>query len=250
MKLGDRVKTAISLPGIPAGSPGVVKETGRLFVLVSFEDGREGYYSRRQLSPVPHGSDPEDARFNDAVQFGIGDMRIARGSHTCLLPSTEGATINAIAAYTAAGLDSGETVVCGLPSKWQASFLARLRQLGQTRGTAGERDQLVLIRPSNLYLPGSHFTGERQLERTIAKVAAASKDKPNGVRAFGLAGRRPEMPEWWRYEELLTPALAEAGVLALCVFDSTGWGTDSWRMAIDLHTYVVRDGHVTHGGIA
>ena len=248
MKIGDTVRTAICLPGIPAGTTGTVKETGRLFVLVSFEDARQGYYSRRQLSAVPHCTDPDCLQSGETVPLGIADTQVPRGSHVCLLPSTEAAALNAIACFAAAGLENGETVVCGVPSKWQAAFLSCLRHFIPASGAAEERDRLVLIRPSTLYLSSPHFTVERQLERTVAAVTAASKDNPRGARAFGLLGRRYALASWWDYEQRLTPALIDAGVLALCVYDCTGWGTESWHMASDSHTYVVRDCHVTQGG--
>ncbi len=48
-ELGDPVETLVSLPGIPAGAKGRVKEIGPLFLAVELEDRRIGYYSPRQL---------------------------------------------------------------------------------------------------------------------------------------------------------------------------------------------------------
>lgn len=47
--VADNVETVVALPGIPAGSVGRVKEIGRPFLAVEFENGRVGYYSPRQL---------------------------------------------------------------------------------------------------------------------------------------------------------------------------------------------------------
>jgi len=54
-KAGEAVETVVALPGIPAGSVGRVKELGRPFLAVEFDDGRVGYYSPRQLRKVPSG---------------------------------------------------------------------------------------------------------------------------------------------------------------------------------------------------
>lgn len=53
--VAERVETVVALPGIPAGSVGRVKEIGRPFLAVEFEDGRVGYYSPRQLRKRPSG---------------------------------------------------------------------------------------------------------------------------------------------------------------------------------------------------
>jgi len=58
-KAGDAVETVVALPGIPAGSVGRVKELGRPFLAVEFDDGRVGYYSPRQLHRAPVGKPPK-----------------------------------------------------------------------------------------------------------------------------------------------------------------------------------------------
>jgi hypothetical protein len=248
MMVGETVCTAIALPGIPAGTTGTIKEIGRLFVLVAFEDGRDGYYPRRQLVSIPQCTDPDDRRFREGVPLGIADLRVPRGSHCCLLPSTQSAALNDTASFTAAGLRNGETVVCGVPSKWQIAFASCLRQMGTACDLDAGRDRLVMICPSKIYLPRAQFTGQRQLDATIAMLSAALGENPNGIRAFAHAGRRHALPGWWEYEERITSALKDTGTTSLCVYDSSGWGSESWRMATDLHAYVVRDGLVSRGG--
>jgi hypothetical protein len=120
--------------------------------------------------------------------------------------------------------------------------------MGVARDRDSGRDRLVLTSPSRFYLSRPRFSGQRQLEQTAAALVAASRENPNGARAFAHAGRRHSLAGWWEYEERLTPILAETGVTCLCVYDRTGWETESWRMAADLHPYVVRDGVVSRGG--
>jgi hypothetical protein len=107
-----------------------------------------------------------------------------------------------------------------------------------------------MIAPSRLYLSASQFTGQRQLERTVAAMAAASGGNPRGARAFAHVGDHPDLSGWWEYEERITPVLRDTGMTALCVYDHTGWDTVPWRRAIELHDYVVRDDHVGRGGLA
>lgn len=250
MKVGNTVRTAISLPGIPLGATGTVKEAGRLFVLVSFEDGREGYYSRRQLTSVVQCACRGDDRIEETIPFGLSDLRVPRGTHSCLLPSSESATLDGTARFAAAGLQSGETVICGVPRRWQPAFLLRLRQLGSPANCEACRQSLVMIAPSRLYLSASQFTGQRQLERTVAAIAAASRGNRRGARAFAHVGDHPDLSGWWEYEERITPVLRDTGMTALCVYDRTGWDTEPWRRAIELHDYVVRDDHVSRGGLS
>lgn len=249
MKVGDTVRTAISLPGIPAGTTGVVKEIGRLFLLVSFEEGREGYYARRQLSsPAPRAC-PGDGGLEETIPLGISDLRVPRGTHCCLLPSSESVALGATARFAVAGVESGETVICGVPRRRQSAFLVRLRQLGAPVNCEACRQSLVIIAPSRLYLSPSRFTAQGQLERTVSTFTAACGGNPRGARAFAHVGYRPEVSTWWEYEERITPVLRDVGLTALCVYDRTGWGTESWRRAIELHHYVVRDDHISRGGL-
>jgi hypothetical protein len=250
MKVGNTVRTAISLPGIPLGATGTVKETGRLFVLVSFEDGREGYYSRRQLTSVVQCACRGDGGIEETIPFGISDLRVPRGTHSCLLPSSESATLDGTARFAAAGLQSGETVICGVPRRWQSAFLVRLRQLGVPANCEACRQSLVIMVPSRFYLSASQFTGQGQLERTTSALTAACGGNPRGARAFAHVGDRPDLSGWWEYEEGITQALRDTGVAALCVYDRIGWGTEAWHRAIELHDYVVRDDHISHGGLA
>jgi len=249
MKVGDSVRTAISLPGIPTGTTGTVKEVGRPFLLVSFDDGREGYYPRQQLCSAACGC-ANGTGIERTIPLGLFDLRVSPGSHCCLLPSTESVALEATARFAAAGLESGETVICGVPNGLRPALLARLRQLGGSVGCEDWRKRLVVVAPCSFYLPASEFTAARQLEKTIGALRAAARSNPQGARAFVHVGRRPDLAGWWQYEEQVTPLLREAGTMALCVYDRAGWGTDCWRRAIELHHYVVRDDHVSTGGLA
>jgi len=250
MKVGNTVRTAIPLPAIPLGATGTVKEVGRLFVLVSFEDGREGYYSRRQLTSVAQCACRGDERIEETIPFGLSDLRVPRGTHSCLLPSNERASLDGTARFAAAGLQSGETVICGVPRRWQSAFLVRLGQLGVPANCEACRQSLVIMAPSRFYLSASQFTGQGQLERTTSSLSAACGANPKGGRVFAYVAGHPDLTGWWEYEEQITPVLRDTGITALCVYDRIGWGTESWRRAIELHHYVVRDDHVSRGGLA
>jgi len=55
MIVGEKVTTVHSLPHKPTGSIGIVKEVGALFLMVEFEDGRQGYYRPHQVQRVQQG---------------------------------------------------------------------------------------------------------------------------------------------------------------------------------------------------
>jgi hypothetical protein len=250
MKLGDEVRTAVPLPGIPAGTLGTIKEIGRLFLVVAFEDGRVGYYARRQLEPALSCQASQRSLGQPLVTLGLSNAHIPRGSHGCLFPCDENTAINTVARYMSAGLAVGETVLCCLPDKWQDYFLRCLRQLGQDGETALRRRQLRMLNPAKLYLPARDFTASKQLERTTMAVSALAKESPQGMRCFGYTGRRFTMTGWWEYEERFTPIARALGATALCGYADFGARVDPWRLAAETHTYLIRDGLLAAGGQA
>ncbi len=245
MRIGEKVRTAVALPGIPEGATGIIAETGRLFVLVAFEDGRTGYYTHRQLR-LPQRSN--DAQAAPSVALGIGGLRVARGAHCCVLPSTQTAALTATAGFAAAGLRGGEAVIGAIPTGWRRTFISRLQ-----RTMAGQldrcRERLVIVAPRSIYLPMRQFTCARQLRHTADALKSLAAPDSMGIRAFAHTGRRPALSGWWEYEKRATPLLQRAGVTALCVYDSTGWGSEWWHKATEMHAYVIRDGVVAKGGV-
>jgi len=236
---------------MPAGATGTVQEIGRLFVVVVFADGHQRHYARQQLLPVPLPEEGADGCGHAAApSFGIAGVQPPRGGHCCLLSSGQNSMMRAAASFAAAGLRDGETVVCAVPGGWRAALLSALGLMGIHAAGETDRGQLILTTPSRLYLPRSQFSAEGQLEKTMGALSGAARANPKGARAFAFAGTRPALPGWWEYEQKITPLLAESGVTALCVYQSTRCGTAPWRRAVELHPYVVRDGRVTQGGVA
>ena len=248
MKVGDRVHTEIALPGIPAGRRGVIKEVGRLFLVVAFEDGRHGYYARRQLSLAASSPGGEESCAGELIPLRVADARIPRGSHLCLLPSNGNVTVNVIARYTAAGMNSGESVFCSLPAKWQTRFLLTLSLVGVDGKAALRAGRLTIVSPSDFYQSPSTFAARDQLERTAIAVSRALESSPDGLRVFGCLGKVSIAEGWWEYEERITPILKAFGATALCVYEHEGLAPDAEQKAILLHTHVLRDGNLTVGG--
>ena len=135
MTLGDEVRTAVALPGMPIGTIGRVKEIGRLFVVVGFRDGRIGYYAQRQLEPVPQSGG--DAPY---APLGFDGEQVRYGSHLCLLPSTSRDLIEAVARYTAAGLAAGENCAGILPQGWIVRIREALEEMGAEAEAADRRE--------------------------------------------------------------------------------------------------------------
>jgi hypothetical protein len=239
----------VALPGIAVGTRGLVKEIGRLFLVVAFPDGRQGYYARRQLAPVLACQDGEQSS-EPLVALGVANARLPRGSHGCLLPSDDGTAINTVARYLGAGLAAGETAICWFPAKWQEGFLRGLRQLGVEASVALRDRKLTILNPCKVYLQEPEFTANKQLERTTTAVSALTKEHSDGVRLFGYVGRRLAMEGWWEYESRFTPIAKALGVTTLCGYPDLSGDAESSRLAAETHTYLIKDGQVLAGGQA
>lgn len=249
MKVGDRVRTEIALPGIPTGRGGVITEVGRLFLVVAFEDGRHGYYARRQLSLATSSPGGEECSAGELIPLGIADARVPRGSHLCLLPSNRNVALNVIARYTAAGLSSGESVLCILPDEWQRRFLRTLSLLRIDGEAALRRGLLTIVSPTEVYQPPSTFVVRDQLERTASAVSRALDTSPGGIRLFGCVGKTHAADGWWEYEERISPILRAFRATALCAYEQDGLTPDLEQKVTTLHTHVLRDGRLTVGGL-
>jgi len=248
MKAGDRVRTEVALPGIPAGKRGVITEVGRLFIVVAFNDGRHGYYARRQLT-LANSSDEDSLPAGSLVPLGLADACVPRGSHLCLLPSNGNVAMNIVARYAAAGLARRESALCILPDKWQRSFL-RSPALRQADGaTALRSGRLSILSPEEVYQSPAAFVARDQLERTATAVSRAREGGSDGIRLFGCPGKAATAAGWWEYEERITPILKAFGATTLCVYDQDRLTPDWEQKAALLHTHVLRDGRLTVGGL-
>lgn len=245
MRLGMEVRTCISLPGIPVGTIGTVKEIGRLFVVVEFADAHIGYYARGQLAGTS-----ESSERSPHARLGIGEERLAYGSHLCLLPSTKDELMRLIARYMAAGLEAGENCVCVMPAAWNLA-------LGEAMGEEGVRvedalgsGRLVIRRTCEVYYRASEFTARGQLQRTGEALATLTAGNGRGARLLGYAGHDVfNLAEWWEYEQRATQLLKEHGVTAMCAYDPAGRRAGHWRRAEATHPYVVKGGSVVAGTV-
>jgi hypothetical protein len=243
MELGEDVRTCISLPGIPVGTVGRVREVGRLFVVVEFADGRIGYYARAQLASASHST----GRSHDA-RLGIGGERLPYGSHLCLLPSTKDELMRVIARYMAAGLEAGENCACVMPAAWNLALGRAMTEEGVRVDDALESGRLAIRRTREVYRRASEFTARGQLQRTGEALAALTAGGGQEARLFGYPGREVfNVGDWWEYEQRATQLLKEHRVMAMCAYDPAGGRADHWRRAEATHPYVVKGGEVVRG---
>ena len=246
MELDDEVRTCVSLPGVPAGTIGTVKEIGRLFVVVEFGDGRQGYYAPQQLEPAvtPYAAD-------ECAPLGFGGEHVAYGSHLCMLPSSQDDLIETMARYTAAGLAAGEKCLCVLPEEWMLRMQEVMGEVGADLNDAVASRQLAVRTSAEVYLGPSEFTAEKQLARARKVLASLLPGGQGRARVFGFAGVELfDVAAWWEYELRATPMLKASGVVGLCGYQPGGWRTDQWARAEAVHPYVVKGGEVLPGGAA
>lgn len=249
MEIGNDVRTGVPLPGIPLGSAGKVIEVGHPFVVVEFEDGRIGYYGRRQLDPLP----TTEASLLDGhcgVDLGFTETRIPFGSHLCLLPNSKCRALGIGAQFLVAGLEAGDTCICAAPAEWTAGLDKAMSKMGADWGSAVARSDLVVLDDREVYLRGAAFTADKQLERTAAVLRSRlSSEKRTRCLAYPkTALKEVDMPQWWQYEFRATEMLKSSGTVAICSYDTRGWKTDQWKRAESVHPYVVKDGKLAAGG--
>jgi hypothetical protein len=248
MRVGQRVRTAISLPGIPSGTCGTVKEVGRVFVVVGLEDGRQGYYARRQLVAEGCCEEGEGPSDQEMAPLGVADARVPRGSHLCLLPGSRETAASVAARFVAAGLGHGEVAVCSFPQGWIDYFTYCLSQLGVDRREAQQRRALTIMSSSQLYLASSRFTASAQVRRLSEMLAGLATQGGQSIRVFAHIQSRHRLPEWWEYEEQATSVIRDSGAVALCIYEPAGPKSKVWERADALHDFVLRDEAVTRGG--
>ena len=243
MELGMEVRTCISLPGIPVGTIGRVKEIGRLFVVVEFADAHMGYYAGGQLAPTT-----ESSGRSQYARLGIGEERLAYGSHLCLLPSTKDELMRLIARYVAAGLEAGENCACVMPAAWNLPLGEAMAEEGIELDGVLASGRLAIRRAHEVYYQASEFTARGQLQRTGEALASLAAGSGQGARLFGYAGHDVfNLAEWWEYEERATQLLKEHRVTAMCVYDPAGMRAGHWRRAEATHPYIVKGGSVVAG---
>jgi len=248
MRAGDLVRTEIELPGIPIGSRGVVREVGRVFAVIVFDEGRRGYYTRRQLSVLSGAAgDPPAA---SSVALGIGEAKVPRGSHLCLLPSSRKAALSTLASYVAAGVRSGEMAVGAMPARWSLALMEELSKVGVDGRAAVHEGRLRCVPLSRVYLGQAGFSASEQLELQASRLSQMLRMSRGGVRCFGIVRDQHLAQGWWDYEDRMTPLLKHLGVVALCTY----WGRRVDRtvrhMAVRCHTHVLEDEALTRGGAA
>ncbi len=250
MEIGNDVRTGVPLPGIPVGRAGKVIEVGHPFIVVEFEDGRIGYYGRRQLELLPAAevAPPED---DGSVDLGFTDTRIPSGSHVCMLPKSKCSALGMGAQYLVAGLEAGDTCICAAPAEWTVGLSKAMIKIGvDWKGVVACSD-LVVLEDRELYLRGTAFTVDKQLERTAA--ALMSRTLP-GKRARFLGYlnavlKEVDMQQWWEYEFKATEMLQATGALAICSYDTRRSNADQWKQAESVHPYVVKDDKLLTGGV-
>ena len=251
MKVGDRVVTGIGLPGIPVGTVGRVKEVGRLFIVVQFEDGRQAYYARPQLTAVSSDNPASGSGGERGVPLGVTDRSVPYGTHLCLLPAARAEAIDATARFLAAGLAAGDTCLCALPGRWRDPLGQSLRRLGADVGQAMAAGKLHLDRTTDAYYRPSRFSAKKQLQRIAEALSRVSSAGPSGIRCCGYASEGLYgAAGWWEYERRVTPIVRAKQALCMCGYDPAGQRTAAWRRAGELHEYVIRGMELVPGGLA
>jgi len=251
MVIGERVKTVVAMPGLPAGKRGRVAEIGHLFVVLEFEDGRTGYYRHSQLEPLGEGEADDERGEAAPLLLGSDEYRVTPGSHICLLPSTPQAQLETISRYLIAGLQAGEECICAVPSGLFDPLLQTMREMASELSPAVDVGSARFEYADDVYAPASAFTAERQLEVLANMSKGLGGGRDSGRRVYGQPTHLvscPEHHEWWEYEKQVTSLLKQIRMTALCGYQPDGWQTQAWRSAYSVHPYVLCGGKLTTGG--
>lgn len=248
LRVGEHVRSGIGLPGIPAGAVGVVKEVGRLFVAVQFDDGRMGYYARRQLTRVGQATRGMAEGASATTDLGWGDSVVPAGSHLCLLPRSRRDALHSVARYVVAGLKAKEQCLCAVPTEWGERLPAEAARLVGASPNDWGADRLVVANALDVYPEGERFVARDQIA-LLKRVLSGCTGRPTRIVGYpAQAFQGMPAAEWWEYELAVTPLLREAGVSALCVYTPAFARSSDARHACAAHPYVFRDGMLRLGG--
>lgn len=234
MRLGDTVRSAVALPGIPVGTTGTIAEIANPFVAVRFADGRIGYYGRCQLRPA------SPSRVNlppSEIGLGFTTESVPSGSHLCCLPTTGAEMLATASDYFEAGLQAGERCIALGSPRWLASLRAQLVSRGYAEYIA--REDLAFVDARTVYLPPDEFTADEQLLR----LGRALDGSDRRLRVFGRPGacyRKVSQDEWWDYELRATRVLSDLGASAICAYDLADQRCGASHQAELTHPFVVR----------
>ena len=251
MVIGERVKTVVAMPGLPAGKRGRVAEIGHRFFLVEFEDGRTGYYRHSQLEPLGEGEADDERGEAVPLLLGSDEYRVTPGSHICLLPSTSQAQLETISRYVIAGLQAGEECICAVPCGLFDPLAQTMGEMASGLSPAVDVGSARLTYSDDVYAPVSAFTAERQLEVLASMCKDLGGGMGAGIRIYGQPTHLVSCPGhhgWWEYERQVTPLLKQLKMTALCGYEPDGWQTQAWRSAYSVHPYVLCGGKLTAGG--
>lgn len=240
------MRSRAALPGIPVGAAGTVKEVGRLFVTVEFEDGRTAYYARRQLLSLGPESSGLTPLPSSTVDLGFTATRVPDGSHLCLLPSTSREALEVVASYFAAGLRAGEACYCIAGRAWAARLKVMVAELCELNEV--ECEGLALADAGEFYGQGASFTADRQLA-TLDRALRSFEGRR--ARCFGRVApvlRGIPAAEWWGYERGATDVLKQHAATGFCGYDLGGLRDEQWQYAQATHPYVVINGTLSLSG--
>jgi hypothetical protein len=247
MRLGDKVLTTVALPSIPVGAAGVVEEVGTLFIAVRFEDGRIGFYARRQLQRLMPGGGPS-APADSTTDLGFTSKRVPAGSHLFLAAGSDDEARAVAAEYLIAGIRAGETCFCCADHCWRKALESALAAKGFSISNGSSA--VIFTDPMETYLDAREFTADRQLVRIEEALERFGGTRLRLLGRFGGEALRsiPES-EWWEYEMRVTQLLREHGTTAICSYFASDRSYS--RHARAVHPYVVHKGQlIAHDVIA
>jgi len=252
MVIGERTKTVVAMPGLPAGTRGRVAEVGHLFVVVEFEDGRTGYYRHNQLEPLDEGHADDERGAEVPLLLGMTESRVAPGTHICLLPSTPQAQLETVSRYLLAGLQAGEACICAVPCGVLDPLVQTMEGMATALTPTVQVSDTHFRCADDVYVSAASFTAARQLEILGSLCQDPGIHRNGGIRVYGQAAHLTccdEQHGWWEYEKQATPLLKQLGMTALCGYEPDGWQTQAWRNAYATHPHVLCGGKLTAGGL-
>lgn len=248
IRVGNLVRTAKDLPGLPAGVIGRVREVGRLFIAVQFPDGHIAYYAPRQLQVLAQlNGDPPTGRV-PLAHLGFTRRRVPHGSHLCLLPASDAEVNASVALYLAAGLKAGDLCFALAPTDWYEPLSEALERLNLDMSQALASGDLLLSDSREYYLAGRDFKADKQVDKLANLLDGLNADAGRKLRGFGrvpAALSDLDLKEWWEYEKRVTPLLAAAQLLGMCDYGPLPSDSAIAEGARATHPYVVSGSSVT-----
>jgi anti-anti-sigma regulatory factor len=161
------------------------------------------------------------------------------GDHVCWTHEDEGAALDAVGRFAAAGLRLGHKVVCFTETSAPQAVRARVDAVGVPTETAVAAGQLRIVPALEAYPTAARPAPETMVAVVVGEVDRARHEGYPGIRLAGdmawVLRSRTSLDDLRRYETALNPLFVDTRIAGLCLYDRRLFPADALRALAAAH---------------